>query len=171
MEIVMDQTRYFGLPAETARWLFLSLAALLVALICLVILLAVFSRSPKKRRGRPDRPGREESAVRRRREDVRSSGRVSSVSTLPPFREDRCCVCGQGLEAGYKVLFRTDAGEEARLDLPCYRMLHALGKSEDLAQVLDAREYMRSRCGVVDPAVARQLRKFLRASDDFVYKG
>ena len=167
----MDQTRYFGLSAAAARWLFLSLAALLVALICLVILLAALKRSPKKRRGRPDRPVREEAAVRRRREDARSPGRDSSVSTLPPFREDRCCVCGQGLEAGYKVLFRTDAGEEARLDLPCYRMLHALGKSEDLAQVLDAREYMRSRCDAVDPAVARQLRKFLRASDDFVYNG
>ena len=145
----MQASGLFGLPAESARWLIVALAALLVALICLVILLVTRGKQPAQKRSA-------------------APPRAAAAGTLPAFSETRCCVCSRRLEEKYRVFFRTKDGREARLDSACYRQLYTLRKSEDAGEIREAQRYIRSRYDAVDPRVAAQLRKCVEAADEFL---
>ena len=149
-EVAMQASGLFGLPAESAHWLIVALAAFLVAALCLVILLATRGKRPS------------------RRQSEAPPSRRKAAETLPAFSETRCCVCGRRLEGKYRVFFRTKDGREARLDSACYRQLYTLRKSEDAGEIREAQRYIRSRCDAVDPRVAAQLRKCVEAADEFL---
>ena len=149
-EVAMQASGLFGLPAESSRWLIVALAAFLVAVLCLVILLATRGKRPS------------------RRQSEAPPSRRKAAETLPAFSETRCCVCGRRLEEKYRVFFRTKDGREARLDNGCYRQLYTLRKSEDAGEIREAQRYIRSRCDAVDPRIAAQLRKCVEAADEYL---
>ena len=73
---------------------------------------------------------------------------------------DRCCVCGQSLVEGYKVLFAYESGDQARIDLGCAEALEALRRRTDPKAVTDAlhRFGEQLETHALDPAVDAQLR-------------
>lgn len=73
-----------------------------------------------------------------------------------------CCICGNSLFEGYAVLFTFMSGDEARIDRRCHEQVSiAVNGSNPLAQS-SAKNYLWSRLGYVDPAVANYLSTILQ---------
>lgn len=84
--------------------------------------------------------------------------------TIPPFQENRCCICNSELGGKHAVLFRADSGAEARIDYDCARKLNTMLKGTQRQEIAVAGKYMMSRLDAVDPKVAAYLKKYIKAA-------
>ncbi len=85
---------------------------------------------------------------------------------IPPFQEERCCMCNDPLNRCYSVLFRAESGAEARIDLKCSLNLHTLLESSDPEEVKEAAREVFPCLQTVDKSVSGQLMKYLRIGSD-----
>ena len=88
------------------------------------------------------------------------------LETIPPFQENRCCICNGELYGTYAVLFKADSGAEARIDRDCAVQFNTIVKSTDPEKIVDARRYLVSRYDAVDPKVAPYLKKYAKVAYD-----
>ena len=86
--------------------------------------------------------------------------------TVPPFQENRCCICNGELYGKYAVLFQTDSGAEARIDRDCAMKFNTIIKGDDPQEIVDAGRYLLSRYNAVDPTVAPYLKKYAKVASD-----
>ncbi len=87
--------------------------------------------------------------------------------TIPPFQEDRCCICNGELSGGrFAVLFTADSGAEARIDRECALKLNTLVNGSDPQEIVKAGRYMMSRYKAVDPKVSSVLDRYVRYAVD-----
>ncbi len=87
--------------------------------------------------------------------------------TIPPFQEDRCCICNGELSGGrFAVLFKADSGAEARIDRECALKLTTLVNGSDPQEIAKAGRYMMSRYKAVDPKVSAYLDRYVRCAAD-----
>ena len=84
--------------------------------------------------------------------------------TIPPFQENRCCICNSELNGKNAVLFRADSGAEARIDYDCARRLNTILKGTERQEIAFAGKYMMLRLDDVDPKVAAYLKKYIKAA-------
>ncbi len=86
--------------------------------------------------------------------------------TIPPFQENRCCICNGELCGKYAVLFKADSGAEARIDRDCAVKFNTIVKGTDPQEIVEAGRYMLSRYDAVDPKVAPYLKKYAKVAYD-----
>ena len=86
--------------------------------------------------------------------------------TIPPFQENRCCICNGDLCGKFAVLFKVDSGAEARIDRECVSKFNTIVKGTDPHEIVDAAQYLLSRYNVVDPKVAPYLKKYAKVAYD-----
>ena len=150
-EAILQESGASALPEATKRWLTVAVVGLSFGIICLVILLTTRGKRSTKKCAKKA-----------------YSSHSQEEPRLPAFSAAHCCVCGRKLEEKHAVLFRTEDGQEARLDASCCRQLYILRKSEDEEELREARRYICSRYDAVDPRVAVQLRKYVKLADDYL---
>lgn len=86
--------------------------------------------------------------------------------TIPPFQEDRCCICNGELGGKFAVLFKAESGAEARIDRDCAMKFNTLIQSGDPLEIVGAARAMMARCEAVDPKVKPYIRKYVKAAAD-----
>ncbi len=86
--------------------------------------------------------------------------------TIPPFQEDRCCICNGELGGKFAVLFKAESGAEARIDRDCVTKFNKIVKGTDPYEIVDAGQYLLSRYDAVDPKVAPYLKKYAKVAYD-----
>lgn len=97
--------------------------------------------------------------------EQRISPAVADVQErIPPFQENRCCICNKELGGKYAVLFRAETGAEARIDRDCAVQFNTIVKSTDPEKIVDAGRYLVSRYDAVDPKVAPYLKKYAKVA-------
>jgi hypothetical protein len=86
--------------------------------------------------------------------------------TIPPFREDRCCICNGELGGKFAVLFKAESGAEARIDRDCAMKFNTLIQSGNPQEIVGAAQAMMARCEAVDPKVKPYIKKYVKAAAD-----
>ena len=86
--------------------------------------------------------------------------------TIPPFQEDRCCICNGELGGKFAVLFKAESGAEARIDRDCATKFNTLIQSGDPQEIVGAAQAMMARCKAVDPKVKPYIKKYIKAAAD-----
>ncbi len=87
---------------------------------------------------------------------------------IPPFQENRCCICNRELCGKYAVLFKADSGAEARIDRDCAAKFNTIVKGTNPQEIVDAGQYLVLQYDAVDPRVAPYLKKYAKVAYDRV---
>ena len=124
-----------------------------------------------------DRPYEEQATplkTRRAETSRRASVPTSNVQVsrepelIPPYQQNRCCICNARLDEGHAVLFKADTGAEARICKGCHLAIYTLYKSNRREDIIKAGQFIQARKDSVDPLVAARLVHYLNSGADFL---
>ncbi len=112
----------------------------------------------KKRKGKTQQEATEEFKQEQLKRQIKSVVNKNAAWVYPL---DSCCICHRGFEGGYAVFYKTETGQEVRLDSSCYNALNALSSSNDPNLIKQAQAYMNAVLPMTDANIRCRVQPFI----------
>ncbi len=112
----------------------------------------------KKRKGKTQQEATEEFKQEQLKRQINSVVNKNAAWVYPL---DSCCICHRGFEGGYAVFYKTETGQEVRLDSSCYNALNALSSSNDPNLIKQAQAYMNAVLPMTDANIRCRVQPFI----------
>ncbi len=112
----------------------------------------------KKRKGKTQQEATEEFKQEQLKRQIKSVVNKNAEWVYPL---DSCCICHRGFEGGYAVFYKTEMGQEVRLDSSCYNALIALSNSNDPNLIKQAQAYMNAVLPMTDANIRCRVQPFI----------